>query len=510
MTSNHEKLAVRSAWAIPTVLLLMFMLSYRLLLMKLFMRWNSGENSYCYLIVPLFIYLCIEKKNEFQFTQFSWNFLGYIAILFSILLMSIGELGSMETVLYIGIWGCMVGVMFVLYGNRLRYLTFPLFILGFMVPLPPFVIRMLTFNLKLAASSSSVIMMRLAGMSVLQDGNIIDFGIAQLQVVDACSGLRYFVPLVLMALLFGYFYCKKLWQKTALLIFVLPLSIIVNGFRIFSTGMLYIWGHAELAENFFHDFSGWVIFIFAGLVLFGFAMLLGRLGTPPAVKCITDRGGRPVNPLMAATMTIILSLVFASSGYALQILPSAAKLTPHESFNSFPMTIGKWNATRDYLDQEILENLWADDYISANYHNEDFTNAVHLLITFYDYQGTRHTCHTPQSCMLGSGWALIESRERIVPAYNRIKLPIMTSIWHKNDTCILSCYFFFQRGRVFTSPWMNKYWLMVDAFTRHRTDGALVRIELPLTPDQSLNEAYAILDEFVGDVFAVLPAFVPL
>ena len=137
---------------------------------------------------------------------------------------------------------------------------------------------MMTFNLKLAASSLSVAMLRLAGISVLQDGNIIDIGIAQLQVVDACSGLRYLMPLILMALLFGYFYCQRWWQNIILLITVIPLSIIVNGMRIFVTGMLHVWGKPELAEDFFHDFSGWIVFMLAGAILFGISLLLRRMG----------------------------------------------------------------------------------------------------------------------------------------------------------------------------------------------------------------------------------------
>jgi exosortase len=102
----------------------------------------------------------------------------------------IGELGSVETLLYIGIWGCFLGLMMVLYGWRIRYLIFPLIILALIVPLPPFVNRMLTFQLKLAASSIATAMLRLSGVSVFQDGNIIDLGVTQLQVVDACNGLR--------------------------------------------------------------------------------------------------------------------------------------------------------------------------------------------------------------------------------------------------------------------------------------------------------------------------------
>ncbi len=75
---------------------------------------------------------------------------------------------------------------------------------------------------------------------------------------------------------------------------------------------------------------------------------------------------------------------------------------------------------------------------------------------------------------------------------------------------MLGSYFFFQRGRTITSPWMNKYWLMVDAFTKQRTDGALVRAEMVLAPGQSMDDAYRMLEAFVGQLYAVLPRYVPL
>jgi hypothetical protein len=86
----------------------------------------------------------------------------------------------------------------------------------------------------------------------------------------------------------------------------------------------------------------------------------------------------------------------------------------------------------------------------------------------------------------------------------------MTTVWEKGDTRILGSYFFFQRGRTITSPWMNKYWLMVDAFTKQRTDGALVRAEMAMAPGQSLEEAHQILGEFIGQVYEILPEYVPI
>lgn len=477
---------------------------------KLLIRWGAGDNSYCYLIVPLFVYLCREKRADFKFGEFSWDGRGAIAVLASILLMIVGELGAMETLVYIGIWGCLAGVLATVYGTRLRRLLFPLLILAFIVPMPPFVNRLLTFNLKLAASSLSVAMLRLSGVSVLQEGNIIDLGISQLQVVDACSGLRYFVPLILMALLFGYFYGRRWWHTAILLIVVPPLSIAVNALRIFVTAMLHVWGYSRLAERLFHDFTGWVIFMIAGAILFGASLIVRRFDAASAAAVPEDPGGRPVRPLVPLMTTAVLCVLFVGSGYALQKLPSSANLLPRETFATFPMTIDGWQARRYYLSKEILDFLWADDYVSAVYTHDRLPNTIHLLIPFYAYQGTRHTAHAPQSCMLGGGWALVGAREHTVRTPSGQLLALATNVWEKDGIRVLGSYFFFQRGRVITSPWMNKYWLMVDAFTRHRTDGALVRAELTVAPGQSMDDAYRILEDFVGRVYQILPAYVPL
>ena len=160
------------------------------------------------------------------------------------------------------------------FGN----LAFPLLILAFIVPLPPYINRILTFQLKLAASEIATFMLRLSGVSVFLDGNIIDLGITQLQVVEACSGLRYLMPLFLLALLIGYFFTKGWWRNGVLVMLVIPLSVFFNSLRIWMSGILTVKGHPELVENFFHDFSGWVIFMIAGAILFGVTRILNRVG----------------------------------------------------------------------------------------------------------------------------------------------------------------------------------------------------------------------------------------
>jgi hypothetical protein len=68
----------------------------------------------------------------------------------------------------------------------------------------------------------------------------------------------------------------------------------------------------------------------------------------------------------------------------------------------------------------------------------------------------------------------------------------------------------FQWGRVITSPWMNKLYLMVDSFKRGRTDGALVRVEMVMAPNQSVEEAWKELEAFITKLWPILPEYVPL
>ena len=176
--------AEKNGWlmyALPLVILTCFAIAYWPVLMKLEHQWSAGDNSYCYLIVPLFLYLCWEKRKgqrgkskeerensidrrsdvrdqpatlpadkkaegkSFAFGEFSWSAWGLIPVVFSVVLIIIGELGSVRALMFMGIWGCVVGLCVMLYGKRTRHLVFPLLILFFIVPLPPFVNQVLTF-----------------------------------------------------------------------------------------------------------------------------------------------------------------------------------------------------------------------------------------------------------------------------------------------------------------------------------------------------------------------------
>ena len=188
---------------------------------------------------------------------------------------------------------------------------------------------------------------------------------------------------------------------------------------------------------------------------------------------------------------------------------SSRNVPERKAFDFFPMKIEEWKGERLYLSEEILKSLWADDYIDAAYERKSLFNQIRLFIPFYDYQGTRHASHAPQSCLLGGGWSLIRSDDHLIEVAPNHDIKMRTMTLVKDNSTLLSAYFFFQRGRVITNPWANKFYIMLDSLGKGRTDGALVRMEMLVAPGQSIEEAYGVLDEFASKVWPILPDYVP-
>ena len=205
-------------WLALSVLAAALALQYFTVLGNLLKRWNHEDFQYCYLVPFIFLYVLYSDRESLKTCRLSSSPFGLVILLFSGLLCLAGQLGSIETLTYMSLWFAAVGLCWSFFGfDMTRALTFPFLVLAFIVPLPPFLNRLFTFKLKLISSGLSVKMMHAVGLSAYREGNIIDLGLTQLQVVDACSGLRYVYPLLLMGLLIGYFFHRRWWKRLVLL-----------------------------------------------------------------------------------------------------------------------------------------------------------------------------------------------------------------------------------------------------------------------------------------------------
>lgn len=230
--------------------------------------WSREDYNYCYMIPLVVLYLIWEKKNELAAEPAAPSWGGLLFLIPGILLFWVGELAGEAYSIYISSWLLGVGLLCLNIGwRKLKVIAFALFMILTMFPPPHFLNTKLTFGLKLISSQLGVMLLHLYGMSAYREGNVIDLGFTQLQVVDACSGLRYLFPLLIMGILLAYFYRAALWKRLVLVLSTIPLTIGVNSLRIALTGVIYANFGAAAAEGFFHGFSGWLIFIVSLFIL---------------------------------------------------------------------------------------------------------------------------------------------------------------------------------------------------------------------------------------------------
>lgn len=476
----------------------------------LFRRWNNEDYSYCFLVPLLAAYLLWDNRARIFKAAGGGRRLGYALLCLSVLFFLAGRLSALEVFVYFSMWLSIAGLILVYFGTGvIRAVSFGLFILLFMVPAPPFITNQLTFKLKLISSALAEKMLYLLSVPAYREGNIIDLGVSQLQVVEACSGLRYFIPTIILSLLMGYFFHRRLWSRVLLVVLAAPVAILSNAFRVAGTGVLIKHVSVKAAQGFFHDFSGWLVYVISIALLAGFSFVIKKVEGGSREK----KGIEVEKPVQSGSLarlylhgTICAAVLVL--GFAAQVVWVKAQIIPQRtSFASFSMDLAGWKGERLYLDQAILDQLWADDYVSGTYVNPETGNMLHLLVSYYEHQSTRHTAHAPTSCLVGGGWAVKE--KEVVPPNGKRNFPVNRMILDKGGQTIISNFWFEQRGRVITSEYMNKLYLFWDAVVMRRTDGALVRVEIYMQPGQTLEQGQDLLDEFVAELKSALRDYVP-
>jgi exosortase len=206
--------------------------------------------------------------------------LGIVVVLGSVAVLGAGVLGAELFLTRISILGVLAGIVLFLFGwQYLRILAFPLAFLLLMIPIPAIIFNQIAFPLQLLASRFGELALVIAGVPVLREGNVIVLSNTTLEVAEACSGIRSLISLLTLAIVYGYLVDKRTWTRVTLALASLPVAIIANGVRVAGTGIAAHYVGPEAAQGFFHEFSGWLVFVVAFVLLFAVQRLIAWI--PP-------------------------------------------------------------------------------------------------------------------------------------------------------------------------------------------------------------------------------------
>jgi exosortase D (VPLPA-CTERM-specific) len=502
------------AWILGSAALL-GLAGYSGALSELVRRWSTQEEySHGFLIPIVAVWLLWTRRSVVlaNIGRPAWT--GPAIILLAMIMHVLGELSAVFILSQLAFIVALFGIILAIGGFSLLRVTFvPIVFLIFAIPLPYFIDANLSLQLQLISSQLGVLFIRLFQIPVYLDGNIIDLGTYKLQVVDACSGLRYLFPLLSLSFLAAYLFHAPIWQRAVVLLSSIPITIAMNGFRIGMVGVTVDrWGF-RMAEGVLHFFEGWIIFIACAFLLTVevnlFARSSGRhffeafyaptdsVRLPPE-----DRSGPTGHmPFYACLFlmyaTVLIGLLISNR---LEIVPERMR------FVTFPVTIGEWQGRTSMLDPEIEHGLGLEDYILSDYAKLD-GKTVNLYVAYYATQRKGESPHSPLVCIPGSGWS-IANLERTSFGIGA-EHPLNRAIIERNGSKQLVYYWYEERGRRIASEYWSKWYLLFDAVTKDRSDGALVRLITPVLPGEPERDADDRLQSFMQDLLPNLSGYLP-
>lgn len=216
---------------------------------------------------------------------------------------------------------------------------------------------------------------------------------------------------------------------------------------------------------------------------------------------------------MLARALVVFACLVVSAG----VVARADRAEPvqiRQTFDKFPLKLGEWSGVQQApFAKDVLAVLGVDDYLTRAYFTPDRAEGAGLYIGYYQSQRQGDTMHSPLNCLPGAGW------EPVSQSFHSVNVPEGSSdrsievnryVIRKGLERQLVMYWYQAHGRVVASEYWGKFYLVADAMRMNRTDGALIRVTIPVGSDdvgESKAEATAV--KFVRAMFPRLTEFLP-
>ena len=478
-------------------------------------RIDTGKDfDYIYLAPIVLGYLIWDRRQQLINTPKHHSFAGMAIFTLGLILFWVGELAGEFYTQYVSFLMLIAGTVWAVWGwDIFRQLSFVFLTALFFLPFPNFIVRIATAKLQLVSSALGVMLLRASGRSVFREGNIIDIGFYKLQVVDACSGLRYVLPMLILALLMGYLFRLRPWKRILLFVSAIPVAVLANALRIAATAILMEHFGSRAVEGFFHDFEGFFIFGFAFICLYGFSALLKRfprekgfIETSPQKR---QKKNGPTSSSRAYAVILPMLVMLGASCWAYSFVNFREAVPISRPLDQFPLQIGDWRGTRGALEQKFIDSLDLTDYILIDYLGPG-GRPINFYVAYYASQRKGESIHSPATCLRGAGWVFQKSGPKTVAIPEIGRITVRSALLVKGNQKQL-VYYWFQKGeRAIDNVWALKWYVFWDALTRRRTDGALVRLITPLMPAESMDRAEARLEKFMSEAVPILYKFLPV
>ncbi len=503
---------------------------YALVLAKLAADWWTDENYSHGLLVPFVIAYIIWL--EFDLLKISREkqsyWIGGSVVLIALAMLFAGTLGAELFMQRISLVVMLSGTVIYFFGFKIfKFLYVPFFLLIFAIPIPQIIFNKIAFPLQVYASQMAIWGIRFFGVPSVRNGNVIEIlpvgatQIVSLEVVEACSGIRSLMTLVTLALVLAYFSREKsqqgkpfylnfnFWLSIVLIFSAIPIAILTNAGRVTATGIFtHLYGK-KMLDGFFHDLSGWLVYLVAlillALVGFVFKLVFKKffvVGDEQKADLFeqTPTSWQPVLILIGCLVIGGFFINWFESREEAQIKRLALK--------EIPSILGDWKQRGNDIrfSGQTESVLRTTDYLMREYELPS-GNVANLYVGYYASQKSGATYHSPQNCLPGSGWEMKEPELVEIKLANGETFNANRYIIVNDSKREVMIYWYQGRGREVASEYSDKIFTVLDSFTRQRSDGSMVRILIPA--GNSETEATQLAIDLSSNISNKLSDFVP-
>lgn len=202
-------------------------------------------------------------------------------------------------------------------------------------------------------------------------------------------------------------------------------------------------------------------------------------------------------------------VLVAAAGVFLRSRSQPELLPPHDPLASFPSRVGDWQGRDLAISPNVREVLGEGDFLVRVYERRPDEPSLDLFLAFFPSQRSGSTIHSPQNCLPGAGWLPVEARRIKLSRPNGKTITVNRYLIGKGLERRLVLYWYQAHGRVVASEYWAKFYLVADAIRMNRSDGALVRITTPVSPQEGAENGERRAVEFAQQILPTLDDYFP-
>ncbi|MBZ5515332.1 MAG: EpsI family protein [Acidobacteriia bacterium] len=206
---------------------------------------------------------------------------------------------------------------------------------------------------------------------------------------------------------------------------------------------------------------------------------------------------------------VVLALLVGTALF-LRSRSHAENLPARQALASFPARVADWTSRGDILiSDDIRKILGEGDFMQRVYARSPGEPPIEFFLAYFPSQRTGSSFHSPKNCLPGSGWEPVESSHIPLRRADGQVVLVNRYILQRGSNRLFVLYWYQSQGRAVASEYWAKFYQVMDAIGKNRTDGALVRVSTPQALGESVESSQKRAMAYAEEIVPILPQFIP-